>query len=257
MKKQCLAYTGILLLAVFTPWRIFAASAQAEWKNVRNLPLTQKLLRPGMGTIVNAEIGFIKPDFADEDDLDTSPYEPDNTAWAQITVLLEEGRGLSRFDFILERALRDGAAEQYHCLAVARGDQAYSMKKDAWILKGTSAGGNVQPGASSRKFRMLFPLPKKVKDKEVFTPSVRPPVLRLRMKSLKTVIPPPDLNFRLLPADRPFTPASAIPPEGVYGKPLPPGSVPAAVLRSAAPAPAPAPVQEESSGGDEFPDAFG
>lgn len=229
MKKQHLAYIGLSLMTAFLP-ETMSAAPDGEASQPAPSPAAKCVLHPGLGEIINAEIGFVKPEFSDENELDVSPYGADNTAWAQITVSLEPGRDLSRFDFLLERTSPDKDTEQYFCLAVAPDDQPYSMKKSAWVVKENASAASGKKGKVSggMTLRMLFPLPLKVNGTEIFSPSGAPP-LKLKMRTLKTLLNPRgNMAFRLLPAGRAFTPAASVPPEGIYGKDFPPENTPAA-----------------------------
>lgn len=86
-------------------------------------------IRRGFAEVICAEItADQKPAVEEEASHDASPYK-EKTCWAQIILVLPEGRGLSRFDFALK-----ANGEVYPCMAVAFGDTPYSMAKESWIL---------------------------------------------------------------------------------------------------------------------------
>lgn len=190
-----------------------AASAAAPEPEKKKAPPMKIPFRQVYGTIHAAEISFAKPAIEEEDELDTSPFG-DNTAWGQLIVTITAGRSISRFDFVLEKA-----GTVYPCLAVAAGDDNYSVQHEKWVI---SAKGR-NPAAP---VRLLFPLPKTTDGKENFTPGTLSGEYKLfRHDALpqkgdaagrRSVMPPDVIQFRVLPDGTNWLTSSDVKKSGGY-----------------------------------------
>lgn len=152
------------------------------------------------GTIYSAEISSVKPDFEEE-----SPYDIpaiSNPAWVEVIVKLDNGRSISRFDYVLK-----GTNGSYPCFAVAEGNSPYSVNQDKWIIRKPS---------SLKYYRMLFP----VQSSEL-TILPRPyetaiTTMNLQLNYFKSNLAPLPLKIRAR-GDRKFSSVSRIPATGLYG----------------------------------------
>jgi len=188
-----------------------ASPAQSEAE--KKAPPKQIPFRGVFGTIHAAELSFAKPAFADEDpdEVDCSPYGKD-TAWGQLIVTVVMGRSISRFDFVLE-----WNGKTYPCLAIAVGDNAYSMNTDAWTITARNRNPKVP-------IRMLFPLPKSISGSENFAPGTLSDEMNLMRqnlpdqsgKSFRSTLPPDVIRFRVLPDNAPFLTAKEVQKTGGF-----------------------------------------
>ncbi len=176
------------------------------------------LAKGSYGTVVSAEISFVKPDFADENEYDATPYG-ENTAWVQLILrpqvyslpsdvndpnseMKEYIRSVSRFDCQLKFN-----NSVYPCLAIAKNDVPFSMQESAWKI--TPESGSF--------VRMLFALPQK---NESGTDNFNgTPILTLERAIAKNKLGGNQICFRLMPSGQTFTSVEDIRklPEGSCG----------------------------------------
>lgn len=155
--------------------------AAPEQKKEVELP---KSMRFRSGTIFNAEIGFVEPEIIDRSQFDVSGIE--NPAYAELTVKLDPGKGISRFDYTLA-----AGTKSYPCIAVAKYPDVYSMAQDKWAVKKADSG---------KFYRMLFVIPSDGLDESKLKEmSLMFELLETRRDKVES------LFFRVMPVNTNFT----------------------------------------------------
>lgn len=158
--------------------------------------------------VYSAEISRIKPEFGNEVRADqprftetvdnrTVPVDP---VWAEIVMRPHPGRSVSRFDYVLVTP-----SGEHPCLAVAKNDDAYSQLKECWSIP----PGKLRP---QDFVRYLYALPPAaVPDNQTVV------TIPWKLNISSTNLPVPELKFRVLPKELPFSKVSQQPASGSLG----------------------------------------
>lgn len=188
-----------------------SAAAQNEGAPVPQLASPSRISKPLFtrhGMVYSAEVSRIKPDFGNEVRANQPRYTekiegrdvPVEPVWAEIVMRPHPGRSVTRFDYVL--ATPSG---EYPCLAIAKNDDAYSQLKECWTIPGEKL--------RERDFvRYLYALPPSdaPEDRALVTFS-----WKLNISSTK--LPVPEIKFRVLPKELPFSKVAQQPASGSLG----------------------------------------
>lgn len=188
-----------------------SAAAQDEGTPAPQLASPAKVSKPLFmrhGMVYSAEISRIKPEFGNEVRANQPRYTekiegkdvPVNPVWAEIIMRPHPGRSVTRFDYVI--ATPSG---EYPCLAIAKNDDAYSQLKECWTIPGGKLHGQ-------DFVRYLYALPPSdvPADQALVTFSWK---LNISSTKLST----PELKFRVLPKELPFSKVAQQPASGSLG----------------------------------------
>lgn len=190
---------------------VSSAAAGEDGTAVPQLASPSKVSKPLFtrhGMVYSAEVSRIKPEFGNEVRANQPRYTekiegrdvPVNSIWAEIVMRPHPGRSVTRFDYVLVTP-----SGEYPCLAIAKNDDAYSQLKECWTIPGEKL--------RERDFvRFLYALP----------PSDAPEDEALATFSWKlnissTKLPTPEIKFRVLPKELPFSKVAQQPAAGSVG----------------------------------------
>lgn len=202
----------VFCLFLSVPLPFFAVSAQEGEGASQKLTPPAKASKPLFtrhGMVYSAEISRIKPDFGNEVRANQPRYtekiegkeEPVEPVWAEIIMRPHPGRSITRFDYVLTTP----SGGEYPCLAIAKNDDAYSQLKECWRISSEKL--------NERDYvRFLYALPPKEipENQDLITF-----VWKLNLSSTK--LPPPEIKFRILPKELPFTKVAQQPESGSLG----------------------------------------
>ena len=223
----------LLSFLLLSPLAVFAQEGEGAQQALPPPAKVSKPLFTRHGMVYSAEISRIKPDFGNEVRANQPRYTekvegrdvPVEPVWAEIVLRPHPGRSVTRLDYVLA-----SSSGEYPCLAIAKNDDAYSQLKECWTIP---------PGKLHERdlVRFLYALPpSEIPENQALV------TLTWKLNLSSTKLPPPEIKFRILPKELPFSKVAQQPPSGSLGltwdelHPAPPADPAAPAEETAEPA---------------------